>query len=292
MLACLNAELFKLRKRTTLWLLVIAWMLLSLLFGYVFPYLSYRGLATGPGAAGGETAQRALSSALPGSLASTAIAGFPLFAGALALVLGVLTVGSEYGWQTVKVMFTQGPRRSSVLAGKVGAVLVIMLGIVIVTFVLDGAASLLVASMADKSVSWPGFGDLLRGMGAGWLIVSMWALGGMFLGFILRGTALAVGIGLVWALLVENLLRAFASSIGVINTLQQILPRHQRRRTGGRDRRTGDGRGRRHTRHHHRGQWNPGDDRARLLSGGVRRDQRDPAQPPRRGLTGQPWKRK
>jgi ABC-type transport system involved in multi-copper enzyme maturation permease subunit len=224
MLASLNAELFKLRKRTTLWLIVIAWMLLSLLFGYVFPYLSYHGIAAGPGAAGGESAARAISSALPADLPSTAIAGFPLFAGALAMILGVLTVGSEYGWQTVKVMFTQGPRRTSVLAGKVGSVLLVMLGIVILTFILDGAASLLVASIADKAVSWPGFGDILRGIGAGWLIVSMWALGGMFLGFILRGTAVAVGIGLVWALVLENLLRAFASTINLINVAQKFFP--------------------------------------------------------------------
>lgn len=224
MLASLNAELFKLRKRTALWLIVAVWVVLSLLFGYVFPYLSYRGIAAGPGAAGGESATRAISSALPGDLASTAIAGFPLFAGALAMILGVLTVGSEYGWQTVKVMFTQGPRRGAVLAGKVGAVLVVMLGIVILTFILDGAASLLVASMADKTVSWPAFGDILRGVGGGWLIVSMWALGGMFLGFLLRGTAIAVGLGLVWALAVENLLRAFASTISVINWLQKFFP--------------------------------------------------------------------
>lgn len=224
MLASLNAELFKLRKRVALWLIVATWAVLSLLFGYVFPYLSYRGIASGPGAAGGESAQRAISSALPADLPSTAIAGFPLFAGALALILGVLTVGSEYGWQTVKVMLTQGPRRASVLAGKVSAVLLVMLGIVILTFVVDGAASLLVASMANKTVSWPGFGDILRGVGGGWLIVSMWALGGMFLGFLLRGTALAVGLGLVWALAVENLLRAFASTISLINVLQKFFP--------------------------------------------------------------------
>ncbi|HEX3784171.1 MAG TPA: ABC transporter permease subunit [Pseudonocardiaceae bacterium] len=224
MLASLRAELFKLRKRTALWLIVVAWLVLSLLFGYVFPYLSYHGIAAGPEAASGASAQRVLAGALPADLVPSAIQGFPVFAGALALILGVLCVGSEYSWQTVKVMFSQGPRRFSVLAGKTASVLLVMLMIVVLTFAVDALAALLIASITSGPVSWPPIGDLLRGVGAGWLIVGMWALAGMFLGFILRGTALAVGIGLVWTLAVENLLRAFASTISAINVLQRWFP--------------------------------------------------------------------
>ncbi|HEV8653239.1 MAG TPA: hypothetical protein VG276_28560 [Actinomycetes bacterium] len=36
----------------------------------------------------------------------------PLFAGALALLIGVLATGGEYGWDTVKVLLTLGPRGS------------------------------------------------------------------------------------------------------------------------------------------------------------------------------------
>ena len=39
------------------------------------------------------------------------MAGFPFFGGVLALMLGVLTLGSEYGWGTLRTLFTQGPGR-------------------------------------------------------------------------------------------------------------------------------------------------------------------------------------
>ncbi|MQA10502.1 MAG: ABC transporter permease subunit [Pseudonocardiaceae bacterium] len=219
--ASVVAEFMKLVKRPATWLIAVVWMLLTLVFGYVFPYFSYRGTSTGPGEPVGE---QALSGALPAELASTAIQGMPLFAGALALLLGVLATGSEYGWDTVKVLLTQGPRRLSVLGGKLVALAVLMLAIVLATFVVDGAASVVVASITDSPVNWPPFGELARGVGAGWLIVVMWCFGGAFLGTMLRGTALAVDVGLVWALAIENLVRAFGSVVDFVDVVQRYLP--------------------------------------------------------------------
>ena len=42
----------------------------------------------------------------------------------------------------------------------------------------------------------------------------MWARGRVLLGSLTRGPALAVGLGLVWALVVENLLRGVADLLG------------------------------------------------------------------------------
>jgi ABC-type transport system involved in multi-copper enzyme maturation permease subunit len=171
----------------------------DLLFGYVFPYFSYRGTPSGPDAGTG-LANRVLSEVLPTALVPAALQGFPLFAGALALLIGVLATGGEYGWDTMKVLLTLGPRRLSALAGKLLALTVVMLLVVLATFVVDGAASLLVASVTDKLVDWPPIGELLTVVGAGWLVVGMWCLAGAFLGMLVRGTTLGVGIGLVWAL--------------------------------------------------------------------------------------------
>jgi ABC-2 type transport system permease protein len=153
-----------------------------------------------------------------------AIQGFPLFAGALALLLSMLVTGGEYGWDTLKVLLTLGPRRLSVLAGKLLALTVVMLLIVLATFLLDGAASLLVASLTDKPVSWPPIDALLTGVAGGWLVVGMWCLARAFLGILVRGTALAVGIGLVWMLAVENLLRILGSIVEAADVAQRLLP--------------------------------------------------------------------
>jgi ABC-2 type transport system permease protein len=223
MTASVVAELMKLAKRPAIWTVVGVWMTLSLLFGYIFPYVNYRGTPTGP-TADPSLGERVLSEALPAALVPAAIQGFPLFGGALALLVGVLATGAEYGWDTMKVLLTSGPRRLAVLTGKFFALTVVMLLVVLATFVVDGAASLLVASITDKPMQWPPLADLLTGIGAGWLIVSMWCLAGAFLGILVRGTALGVGIGLVWALAVENVLRIFAPIVEGVDVVQRFLP--------------------------------------------------------------------
>jgi ABC-type transport system involved in multi-copper enzyme maturation permease subunit len=222
MIASLRAELFKLRKRSATWLIGAVWLILALLFGYLLPYLSWRGEAGTPAAA--TPAEDPIARSVPHGLVATAVQGLPLFAGALAVILGVLVIGNEYGWQTLRVIFTAGPERVQVLVGKIVALLLLLLAVVLATFLVDAPASLLVASLANRPVHWPGAGELARGLLGGWLIVGMWGLFGMFLAVLVRGTALAVGLGLVWSLAVETLLRLFAGAIGVIDVLQRALP--------------------------------------------------------------------
>lgn len=52
----------------------------------------------------------------------------------------------------------------------------------------------------------------------------MWCLFGIALGTLIRGSALAIGLGLVWALVVENLIRASAGAISLLDALQRGLP--------------------------------------------------------------------
>jgi ABC-2 type transport system permease protein len=223
MYASLTAELLKLRRRPATWLIAGVWLTLSLVFGYLFPYLSYRGAFTGAGTAGAP-AERVLAEALPANLAASAIQGFPMFAGALALILGALSAGSEYGWATLKTILTQCPGRLAVLAGKAAALGLALLLVVLATFAVDAAASWLVAAATSHPVQWPPLAGLARGLAAGWLIVGMWCAAGMFLGVLAHGTALAVGAGLVWALAVETLGRIFASILDVIGALLRWLP--------------------------------------------------------------------
>ncbi len=220
MLASFCAELVKLRRRPAIWVVAVVWWILALMFGYVFPYLAYR-FGTGPRASLGRGA---LVHALPDALVGSAVQGFPVFAGALAMLLGVLATGSEYTWGTVKVIFTQGPSRTVVVLGKVIALLVTVLAIVTVSFGLDAIAATIVAGATDSQTGWPSAVEVLRGFAGGWLIVAMWCLGGVALGVILRGTALAAGIGLVWALAVENLVRVFSTIVPGLGTVSDMMP--------------------------------------------------------------------
>jgi hypothetical protein len=54
--------------------------------------------------------------------------------------------------------------------------------------------------------------------------MEMWALAGYFLGTVARGPAVSVGLGLVWALVIEGLLRGVGASLQVVDTFTHLLP--------------------------------------------------------------------
>jgi ABC-2 type transport system permease protein len=218
-----RAELLKLVKRPAMWILGAVFLVLAQVFGYLIPYVAYRS-GGGGGFAGGETAARLLADVLPGRLVPNTLGGFPMFAGAVALIIGGLVAGSEYGWGTLKTILTQRPRRPSVLAGKLLAIVAAALGLVLAGFAVNALWSWVIASVEGRAADWPSLLDLGRGVGAGWLILAMWSLFGALLGILFRSTSLAVGLGLVWALVVENLVRGFAGLLGFLEAFQHGLP--------------------------------------------------------------------
>jgi ABC-type transport system involved in multi-copper enzyme maturation permease subunit len=219
----LSAELLKLRKRPATWLVGTVFVTLGLVFAYLFPYLSYKsnGARQGPVAGTGE---ELLLNTLPASLVPSALSGWPLFGGALALVLGALVTGSEYGWSTLKTILAQQPGRLAVLGAKLTATALVTAIMVVASLAADALASWAIATAENRAIDWPPPPELALGVAAGWLIVTMWCVTGMFLGTVLRGTALPVGIGLVWALVIEQLVRGFASTLDAIDVLQRWLP--------------------------------------------------------------------
>src|ERR1700755_988851 len=86
-------------------------------------------------------------------------------------------------------------------------------------------ASVLVAAAQDGSMGLPSAFHLVRGVGAAWLIATMWTMFGAVLGILLRGVALAVGLGLVWMLAVQNLISALAAPLlPWVDSAQRGLP--------------------------------------------------------------------
>jgi ABC-2 type transport system permease protein len=218
MIRSVRAEWARLGRWPTTWVLCGTWLLLNLTFGYLFPYLSYRNGGTG------FRGRAELAQMLPEQVPVTMIQGLPLFGGALLLILGALAVGSGYGWGTWKTVFTTGPRRSTVLAGTAAALGTLIVGLILVTFGLDVAAAYLVAGAESAATVAPTFVAVVQGLGAGLLIGAMWTGAGILLGTLTRGPALAVGLGLVWTLVVENLLRGVSSLLGPLKTVTDLLP--------------------------------------------------------------------
>jgi ABC-2 type transport system permease protein len=218
-----RAEMLKLLRWPAMWILGAVLLVLAQVFGYLIPYVAYRS-GGGGGFAGGETPARLLADILPERLVPNTLSGFPMFAGAIALIIGALAAGSEYGWDTLKTILTQRPRRASVLGGKLLAITTTILLLVLSVFAMNALWSWVIATTQGRPADWPSMLELGRGIGAGWLILGMWSLLGALLGILFRSTSLAVGLGLVWALAVENLIRGFAGLLGFLNAFQQGLP--------------------------------------------------------------------
>jgi ABC-2 type transport system permease protein len=209
-----NAELLLMRKRASTWILLAIWTALALTFAYVVPYIQYT-----------NDPERGLADLLPENLVGTLLAGFPFFGGVLALMLGVLTVGSEYGWGTLKTLFTQGPGRLRVFGAKLVAVAVVLLGFVLVAYVLGALASVAITVNEGAGVSWPSAWLLIRGIVGGWLIFAVWGALGILLAVVTRGTALATGIGILYAFVVEGLLSALAREVSLLDGLVEFFVR-------------------------------------------------------------------
>lgn len=219
-LSLVAAEVFQMRKRASTWVLLAVWGLLATFFSYVFPYL-----IGDNGQTAGINASSVDPALLPEQLVQTVVSGFPFYGGAIALMLGVLTVGSEFGWGTFKTLFSQRPGRGEVFAAKAIALAIMLVPFVFLVFAIGAGASALIAWQKDIAIVWPGLGEAVRAMLAGELILAVWAAFGVLLAVVTRGTALAIGIGIIWALVIEGMLSAFANSLSWLETLSEVLLR-------------------------------------------------------------------
>lgn len=200
-------EFKKLYKRPVTWVVGLIFLALIVLFSYVLPYVvinSLQGRANIP--------QQFPSNLLPENFVVTVLGQFGGgFGSALVLILGVLSVGSEYNWQTFKLALTQRPGRLQFLGGKLLAVGAVLAILTVLAFVVGAITSYIISALHGSSSGWPALGEILKGLGAGWLILVTFASLGFFLATLFRGSALAIGLGLVYTLVLESLFLRIAS---------------------------------------------------------------------------------
>jgi ABC-type transport system involved in multi-copper enzyme maturation permease subunit len=212
MLGSYRAELLKLRKRSAVWVLFGVGVVLSLIFGYLLPYLGYVTGDDNP-QTNGIPRSEVLRGVLPERVLDNTIGGFPIFAGALALVLGAIVVGGEYTWGTLKTILTQRPGRSTLLGGQLLGLLTMVAVWVLGIFAASALCSIGIAAAENAPMDWPGPLTLLKGLAGGWLVLTLWCLAGAALAVAFRNVALPIGLGVVWILGIETLLAGVVSSL-------------------------------------------------------------------------------
>jgi ABC-type transport system involved in multi-copper enzyme maturation permease subunit len=216
-LSSLSAELFLLRKRAAYWILLALWIAVGTTFGYIVPYLTWR---NNP-----NTAAADLNSLLPENFVGTMAGGFPFYGGAFALILGVLFIGSDYGWGTLKTLLTQRPGRLTLFCTKLVALAIALVPFVISMFAIGAIASGFIAGQESAPANWPSVVEITQGVLASWFIVAVWAALGVMLAVLSRGTSLAIGVGLLYAVAIEGLLSALVSQISLLEPLVDLTLR-------------------------------------------------------------------
>lgn len=219
MMAVAQAELHKLTKRVGIRVIILIWPVLGFVFGYLIPFLvrNVEAVQQEGGAALTETL-------LPEQFVANALGGFPLFGFALGVLLGALAVGSEFGWGTIGLTLIQRPTRAVLHLGRTVA-LVLLAGVMtLLAFGVAAITSPVMAAVISEPTSWPGPGEILGGLAAGWLIMTVAVLLGATLALVFRSTALAVGLGLVYALVLESLFAGFAPAAGWVKSIARYLP--------------------------------------------------------------------
>lgn len=241
-----GAEFLKLRKRPATWVLLLIWVVI-IAFSYFFTYTLTvnapppQAMEAGPDGeevpaevqeqmqAEEEAFNEAfLESLYPENLVSNVMTNqVPNIGIALVLILGALMVGSEYGWGTFKTSLTQSPGRLGVLFGKLLAFVAALVVFVLIGFATAALSAFIITQLEGASVEWPSVTTLAKGLGAGTLIFAAWGAFGFALAAIFRGTALAIGLGIAWALAVETLVAGLAgpnSDNKTLETIRKALP--------------------------------------------------------------------
>ena len=220
--ASTRAEVLRLRKWPAVWVLAGVWLILNLTFAYVFNYIAY---TTGSGNFGtSEATDGLLADLVPEAIPRVYSGGLPMFGGAIMMIIGALAAGSGFGWGTWKTVLTQGPGRLTAFGGTLLALGAVVVAILVGQLALDVGASTLIATVESQALSWPDAGELAQSVGGGLLISAMWAAAGVLIGVLTRSPAIAVGLGLVWSLVVENLLRGVANLISGLEYVTDVLP--------------------------------------------------------------------
>jgi ABC-2 type transport system permease protein len=229
MLALIRAEARKAWKRPAVWVCLILLLVLLVAFGYGISYFifTYTKPPTGANAGAPRLDYALLKQALyPAHFHQNTMSGAAPLGGVLVMIIGVLLQGSEYGWGTVKTAFTQRPQRWSILIARLVVVAAIALIAAVAVLGLGALTSLVIVNIDGKSSGFPDATTIARAVGGLWLIYFFWAVFGFVLATLFRQSALAIGLGLAYALVIESLIFGLGDQFGgdPIRRIHQWFP--------------------------------------------------------------------
>jgi ABC-2 type transport system permease protein len=221
-IGAISAELLKLRKSWSTWILAGVLVLALLLLGYLLIYVLVQNPP--PGDRGAQAGIAALKATLlPKNVVPNVLVFLAGLGGPIALVIGALNSAREYSLRTITAILTQRPSRLGLLGSKVIALAILLAVLAAACFAVGVVGSLAVAALDGTPGSLPSIIEFGKGAATGWLILGAWAALGFALGMILRSTGLAIGLGLVYALVIETLIGALGFGLAAFENVSRGL---------------------------------------------------------------------
>jgi ABC-type transport system involved in multi-copper enzyme maturation permease subunit len=222
-----RAEWLKLTRRPAIWILGILLCLGILTLGYILIGVAIviieRSATSADQAIPGGAAQSLRVGLLPDVMVSQVIPLLSTLGGPIGMILGALTIGGEYSWGTLKTILTQRPGRLALTWGKLLALAPLLLIFCAGALLLGLLGSLVAAALQGAALTPPSALELLKGLGAGWLILAVWTMFGVALATVLRSSALAIGLGLIYSLVLESVVSGVALFVEQAAQLRNAL---------------------------------------------------------------------
>lgn len=216
----ISSEWYLLWARRVPLVMGLLWATLVAVFGVGVPYIVYLAL---PADSGPDTGAL-LDAVLLQSAATTALGSYPLFGGAVMLILGVLVTGPEFRWGTWTARLAQGPTRAQVVGAKAVVGTTVAALITVVALVAALAVSAVITTIEGRPLLLPSVGEIVTTLSGAALIAAVWTTIGLALAVILRGTTTALIVGLLWALAFENIVSGLAQVLPALEPVRAVLP--------------------------------------------------------------------
>jgi ABC-2 type transport system permease protein len=198
----LAAEWLKVRRNFYIWLAVL--LILIVLAGRDYALNWYLVSGPNPVVPPGSTLGDVRQALHPIGLARVAAANGSGITGALEFIVGVLIVGTEYTWGTLRTVLTVGPSRLQTFTAK-ALCLALVTGIAtVLRYLVAAGCSALFVTLDHQAMVWPPAVEIATSLPAAWLIAVCYASFGACLAFIFRRSAMAYGIGLTYLFVIED----------------------------------------------------------------------------------------
>ena len=202
MIGALAAEWLKVRRNIYIWLTVL--LILVVLAGRDYGLNWYLFNRPKPVLPPGLTLAGLQEVLYPIGLARVAAANGNGITAALEFIIGVLIVGTEYSWGTLRTVLTVGPGRLETFTAKALS-LALVTGIATLSrYLVAAGCSTLLATLGHQGIVWPPPTEIAASLPAAWLIALCYASFGACLAFIFRRSAIAYGIGLTYLFVIED----------------------------------------------------------------------------------------